>query len=505
VADQAIAALSTDPVTFAELEAGMRRFVQAGPGRRFLANLRPSSIDEPHDAGRVIIDLAARLVAVDSTYSSPGAVGEIPYSADEGASDIHVRYHLGSDWHFLHGPKKWGPLADERRRERAAQPPIDARAVFYGRPLLEFIARALFARRSELGPIDESCDEEAKDRFRSIVRQVHANWLMTARDDLGGRTPRQIAMEQHKQISWDMQDRCEQWSMVGECPPALDWKSHAYRYGGFGTHELVVYYYLVRELLLGCYLHAASLPAAFTAGDFLADEIPRLEQLREEWLDAPEPEFSGHIPRSIIENERSRIPEGGSGRDHVIDPDCPCCQMLAEMPGPSFWHLDGCNMDDDFAFDLSHVTKEEWEAEQRSWEEFNKRFNAEQAERERLGLNANSIWKTSYVAPADIDTPLHIRLFGIGCHLSELIEDLRRDNDPQMQSLVDQLNREFGNVREIAGAEDASLAHSMIQPVSERFRETLASIETARPELAAKCQALGEEIWLLGGGEEVPF
>jgi hypothetical protein len=505
VADQAIAALSTDPVTFAELEAGMRRFVQAGPGRRFLANLRPGSIDEPHDAGRVIIDLAARLVAVDSTYSAPAPIGEVPYSGGQDAADITVRYHLAPDWHLVQGPYDWRALADERRRERAAQPAIDARAVFYGKPLFEFIARELFARRAELIPIDGSLDKAAKYRVRSIFSDIHSRWLMTPRDDLAGQSPRQVAMKRHKQISWDMEDRCEQWSMVGECPPALDWESHAYRYGGFGTHELVVYYYLVRELLLGCYLHAAALPAAFTVGDFLAEEIPRLEQLREEWLDAPEPEFSGHIPRSIIENERQRIPEGRSGRDHVVDPDCPCCQMLAEMPGPSFWHLDGCNMDDDFAFDISHMTREEFDAERREWEEHSKRFNAEWAERERLGLTDRSLWKTSFAAPADEGAPLHIRLFGIGCHLSELVADLRRDNDPHVQSLIDQLNREFGNVREIAGTEDAALAQSMIEPVSARFCETLDAIGTARPEQAAKCAALSDEIGRLRGEEEIPF
>jgi hypothetical protein len=35
----------------------------------------------------------------------------------------------------------------------------------------------------------------------------------------------------------------------------------------------------------------------------------------------------------------------------------------AEMSGPSFWHLDGSSMDDDFAFDMYHRTREEWEEE----------------------------------------------------------------------------------------------------------------------------------------------
>ena len=69
----------------------------------------------------------------------------------------------------------------------------------------------------------------------------------------------------------------------------------------------------------------------------------------------------------------------------MIDPDCLCCQMLDDMPGPVFWHLDGSGMDDEFAFDMYHRTREEWEEERRSEEERSRRFNAEWSERERLG------------------------------------------------------------------------------------------------------------------------
>jgi hypothetical protein len=64
-----------------------------------------------------------------------------------------------------------------------------------------------------------------------------------------------------------------------------------------------------------------------------------------------------------------------SGHEAMIDADCPCCQMLADIPGPMFWHLDGSGMDDDFAFDIYHRTREEWEAEQSQWEEHRNRFD----------------------------------------------------------------------------------------------------------------------------------
>lgn len=68
-----------------------------------------------------------------------------------------------------------------------------------------------------------------------------------------------------------------------------------------------------------------------------------------------------------------------TGHEAVIDYDCPLCAMQADLPGPVFWLLDGCNMDDDFAFSF-HCTPEEWEVEQREYEEFSCRLNEREAE-----------------------------------------------------------------------------------------------------------------------------
>jgi hypothetical protein len=336
--------------------------------------------------------------------------------------------------------------------------------------------------------------------------------MLTPRADLGGACPRTIALEHRGHLGWDMQDRCDQWSLLGECPPGLENSSAAYQYGGFGTHELVKYYDLVRELLWSSWEHLTEEAQAQTAGrrpewltavDFLTTEVPRLEGIREAWLDGPDPECHGRIPRSIIERERARLPEGMSGRDAMHDPDCPCCQMIADMPGPSFWHLDGSGMDDDFAFDIYHATRADWEQERRRWEEHSRRFNAEWSERERLGVtNASSgvdgsptIWSRSFNVADTADVPLGIRVFGVGCHLAELIVGLRAGADrdatpPETQRHIDQLNRDFGNLREILQSSDVSLADALIDPLLDRFAETLATVAADRPDLAPQCDAL---------------
>lgn len=495
-ADRAIAALSADPATLAELEAAYARYAKPVPNRTFFAALGPGLEEEPYDAGIVVIDLMARLVAVESTYSSPGPIGEVSYQDGQAESETWLRYHLADDWLFTSEIVSWRGLADRRRQERAARPPRDARAVFYGRPLLEFIAREVFTAFGRRASGDD-------ETTRETLRTIHANWLLTPLPELDGACPRDVALRWRDHIGWDLQDQCERWSVLKEAPPGIDPSSFAFRYGGFGTHELVEYYGLVRELLWSCWQRLAddgngNEAKALTLGDFVADEISRLEVVRDQWLDTPDPECHGRTPRSMIERERARLPEAMSPHEGIIDPDCPCCQMAADMPGPAFWHLDGSAMDDDFAFDLYHRTREEWEAERRQWDEHAKRFEAEWAERQRRDAASSdgrdAVWSSSFVA-ADAGAPLTVRLFGIGCHVAELVNNLRDQNGGEkLQPLIEQLNRDFGNFRELVQNAEPATAAALLTPVTDRFAETLAAVASIRPDLAPQCDSLTGEL-----------
>lgn len=561
--DEAIAALSADPVTMEDLETAVGRFVRRNPERRHFSNLYPGSNAEPYDAGLVVIDLVARLVYIDSTYSSPDPEGTIWRDDAESGKQIGLRYHLADDWLFFRNGDGWEATAKSRRLARAANPERDVRSVLYGKPLLEFIGRqayAAFARRDEIaaavrterverarqrlakqdGIAPDQVDasrlteaeitpktwpgqEEHADLFYNTLKDIHAAWLLTPRDDLGGACPREIAFERQNHVSCDMQDRSEQWSSTDECPPGLAESSHAFRYAPLNTHELVMYYDLVRELLWECWneLSAGNGQLSVekplttdhrqltTVADFLTLEVPRLERFRDAWLDLPLLEHHGRTPRSIIDRERARLPEGVSGREAMVDPDCPCCQMMADMPGPCFWHLDGSGMDDEFAFDIYHRTREEWDAERREWEDRSRRYDAEQAERARLGVTdsmpgedgSNAVWSRTFVAADDANVPLGIRVFGIGCRLAELIVGLRGEaastaaaspeaTSPEAQGRIDQLNRDFGNLREVLQSVDFSLAETLLDPVLKRFVETLDTVATAHPDLAAQCESL---------------
>ena len=102
-----------------------------------------------------------------------------------------------------------------------------------------------------------------------------------------------------------------------------------------------------------------------------------------------------------------------------------------------------------------HETREEWEAEQRNYEEFSRRCD----ENERLrqagllqddgpcgaGGASSAIWQRSYSAPETGREAPGLRLFGIAGHLGELTTDLQ---DPRGGAeFVESLNRYFGNVR----------------------------------------------------------
>jgi hypothetical protein len=197
-------------------------------------------------------------------------------------------------------------------------------------------------------------------------------------------------LEKQVLIDFDLHTRCLQWTFQGEGPPCLAPDSFAYRFAGFGTHEWVVYYDLVRHLLWT----VTELWSAAARRRFGQDEglmpatnetlVARLQELQKDWLEQPQREYDGRVPAIIIDNERKRLPQAISPAELIIDDDCEICRMSAlhaEMGfGPGFWHLDGCNMDDAFAFS-NYLTIEEWEAENQRREEFNRKFELEWAER----------------------------------------------------------------------------------------------------------------------------
>src|SRR5215831_1265112 len=187
IADRCVAALSAEPETFAELQSALTRYLKPIDERQPLPGLRlsPDVRTEPWDAGIMIIDLAAQVIAYESTYSQPTSEGTVDYHDGTAATDISVRYRIPDSWEIVQSIELYQACADSGRARRAASPPLDARPVFYGRPLLEFIIEQVAAR--SLPPAEDQ--EALQESMYRQAREIHALWLMTPRADLQGHAP----------------------------------------------------------------------------------------------------------------------------------------------------------------------------------------------------------------------------------------------------------------------------------------------------------------------------
>jgi hypothetical protein len=425
LAGAAVAALSAEPETIAELEVALARYIKPledmpafaafrtlGNAAPYLTHSHPDPSDmtagpvvdvdmvdqEPWDGGVIVIDLPARIVAAEFCYPPPRNQGQVYYQDGSKATEVAILYRVSNDWLFINSLAEYQALCTERRAQRAANPPLDARSVLYGSALLEFIrdeclkaqeARSIKSIAEGSGNLDldgrpqaqelqaesPKNPEEPEAEIEKEIATIHANWLLTPREDLRGQTPRDVLLEKREFLEFELHTRELQWSLQGEGPPGLPNDSFAFKFAGFGTHEGVIYYDLLRHLLRECW-HRVTTAKALD----VEMEIARLEVSRRNWLGLPEPTYGGRIPSVISERERKRIPLALSASDMIIDEDCPLCQELGkEMSmdfGPGFWHLDGSHMDDDFAFSFDR-TYEEWEAERHRWQEFREEFDRE--------------------------------------------------------------------------------------------------------------------------------
>lgn len=496
--DRAVAALAAEPETIAEFEMALRRFPD-GDRNHPLAGWQVGICEEPYDAGICMIDLPARIVFLESTYSHAGHHGSVLCRCED--KEFFASYHVAEDWMFSQNTLGWRAEAEAARRRHLAEKLIVTRQVLYG-AVCPFLVDECFAARNESGTSADWTPPEAwalhalperatKNNRLTIedgIAEIHARWLMTPRADLNDRSPREVLLARHDHINSDLSDRCHQWSITGECPQPLSRDSAAYRHAGFGTHEMVAYYELVRYLAWECWSRVVEPQGApKQAAPNREKEVRHLEQATQDWLNSPNVEdFSGTTPALVIENERRRIPWVVSGKDAMVDDDCPLCQMLAESAGPVFCHLDGCNNDIDFPFSW-HATREEWEEEQREWAELDRKFD-ESHQLEGHGTPAppgsghgSSVWQRSASNNEPRTASPLIALFGMACHVAELEQDLKTLSDTS--DLASSVNHHFGNLRKVIDTPSSEL----IAPVVGRFCEQLQLVCDAYPELSDKC------------------
>jgi hypothetical protein len=134
------------------------------------------------------------------------------------------------------------------------------------------------------------------------------------------------------------------------------------------------------------------------------------------------------------------------------------------------------------------------DAEQRRYEEFNRKFEEKEAERKRLGVDKapgggyaspDYVWGRSFVSSSAPDFQA-MRIFAIGSNLAELIVDLKEPGENR--PLIEQLNRDFGDLREVSDSMERAAA--LVEPEVNRFCETLDAVTAVRGDLQEKCTDL---------------
>jgi len=474
-----LGALSAEPETLEELTLAIKRYL---PNFELADDLRATSIEQAaaDEMPWCCVDLIGRTALAGGGFELPDKNGAYQPFEDEEVDGCRVVWlDTPADWHFGAADIDWLSLVTQR----AGAPPsrcIDTRAVLFGQPLLDFLVQRVAAAGEVSADLD---DEQQSQRIRSI----HAEWLMTERADLAGCTPRQVLLRDRNRLCFDMEHRQYQWSMNRKAPPALPRNSCAYRYAGFGTIEVVMYFDLVRFLV--CEAFSCSGEPGIT---------DRLAEVRDLWLASPyEDSNTGMTAAEMIESERRRMPITGNG--HPLHDDCPLCQAEASGEfGPMFLGFDGhhLELEDEFAFSLAE-TREEWEQEQEDHRRFSEEMDRKSAERKAAGEDDASIRKNSYVNWDGL--PPELARGALGFHLAELVTNLKESGADEQTR--DALNAAF--VAFSAATDPVNLASA-----AEQLRERLEMIAQEYPELVSKSadlQSRLDEVLRPRIDDDVPF
>lgn len=469
----ALAALSAEPETMDEFFVALRRYQ---PDHRWDERGEPASIEEAlgSDEPSCLIDLDSHSVLAGGGFELPERHGAYQADEDDQAPGFHVVWLvMPDDWLFERGAADWLSMISERVRVVAERTRIDTRAVLFGTPMLEFVAASVLAE-VEAAEVEAVDDERRDERIRAI----HADWLMTPRDELLGCTPREVLLGRRNQIDLDIQHRSVQWSMQGFAPPPLDEESAAYRFGGYGTTEIVMYFDLMRSLLDRAWEWVR-------AGESHHGTLARrLAEHQDAFLGNPSEEGGvGLTCNELIESERRRMPVTSSGSH--LDCDCPICQATADGAlgsGPMFVAFDGHHLDqeDEFAFSLTE-SREQWEEEQQGYRRFSEDMDRKEVEREASDEEPESAWQVSFVDWDNIlggsDSPISPKV-AISFLLAELVDALSQRGSGRAH--IDAVNAAYAGFRR---SEDRVSEES----AAVELRGCLEDIANSFPDLISRC------------------
>jgi hypothetical protein len=373
------AVLSAEPETWDDWDAALRRYLpdhQLLREDNIIPELSPSLFNtpwclidgtgrtavlgggfEPHENGRY------RREDDDEDEQAVLPEGNSETSATTNRDSQIAWVAIPGDWLITEATDGWEQVLMHREAVALQTPRIESRAVLYGESLHRFLAERVMAAE---GVASWNSEEEYR-----ATRKIHVDWLMTPREDLLGKIPRDFLHESREAIQSDLENRAHQWSLQGFPPQGLPDESAAYRYGGWGTAEVVLYFEMIRALLEEAWNlrrwmitqqrpSPEACPSAETPPRSVEELTEALADFAQKWLATPgDEDFSGLSPQAMMDSERRRMPIAGSSYfDHE---GLPSERDLRGRFGPSFLWFDGhhLELEDEFAFSLISCP-EEW-------------------------------------------------------------------------------------------------------------------------------------------------
>ncbi len=310
-------------------------------------------------------------------------------------------------WWELHQHVTPDALLSERSSNLAI--PRPRRDMLWGSAMTEFVASAMIdAVRGGDDWLDKDREGNPRGSYDLTVR-IHRDWLMTPRADLDGDIPRDCL---HGGSDWisELVDGQTYRVYDGKVPIPVPMELSTYETAPIGRHEMILYFEACRETISAGWQWLIDNPSRIEDAQATPKLAAALDSFLERWLNHS---FEGSLPPAeVIRCDRVRIPLVDNGGEHVIDCDCPICEMMADgMFGPSICHFDGhqLELDDEFAFSM-HAEFEDWEAEQASWAEMKAGMEADgkAGEEEQESGDGESddgefspVWKNSLLLSAE--------------------------------------------------------------------------------------------------------
>lgn len=469
-----VGALAAEPETIPELAMALERY--ENHGKRLLhRGLHCGFRDDPWDAGIVMIDLPGRLLINESSYDHFEHSSSVNYHNGSSATNVKIRYQLPTDWMIHSSTDQWC-IHSSRRIQRFRALERNSRDFVYGDGMLDFL-------------IDRCYHSDALRRHvvlhdptntYALCKKIHLEWLQTPQNTLGGLSPREYMLDEVECIDADLWSRQEQWAITGNCPLALAEDSFAYEHAPMGSQEFYVYQYMIEFILECCVVRLPTVMKQSTESWDLVTERTKIRQLVDTWMHQPQDDFRGRTPKQIIDMERKRIPLTLSREETIIDCDCPLCNLMADLPGPAFWGIDGSGLPFEYPFS-TFKSEAEWNSMMPGDADF-EALPMQQDSSIRLGSgipgSGNALASTVVVPNSAL-----MVLVSVGFSLSDLITKVE-DVDPS-RNFIRTLNRHFDNVRAIVLEHGDNL--SLLAPALERFEDSLQDIRHAHPNLTVDC------------------